>query len=134
MVLHLKSRDFKIILTCFAGVLAASFLSLYLSLPIQVELLVDLFVTVSIMASLYFVYKGATRWGGQVARYSALIALGLTYYGLTLIPHVYWHLSGTPSFLGLNAGAITGFQHTATIIAFLIPAYGFYLFWRSGKK
>lgn len=134
MVLHLKARDLKLILSSFAGVLIASILSLYVGAPIQLELFVDIFVSVSIMASLYFVYKGATRWGGQVARYSTLVALGLTYYGLTLIPHVYWHIAGQPTFLGLAPGAITGFQHTATVMAFMIPAYGFYLFWRAGKE
>jgi hypothetical protein len=113
-----------VVLSVIAGMFGA---------PRVVEFILDALVTVSILGSLYFVYQGAQVSGGQLARYMTMIIIGLVVYGVTLVPHVYWHILGRPTGEVVSVGVVSALMHTMTVMAFTLVAYGFYLFYEGGK-
>lgn len=132
-MLNLEKRDSLFMAGSAIAVVLVSVIAGAVGAPAIVELILDLLLTVSIFGSFYFVYKGVNVSGGQLARYMTMIVLGLGIYGVTLVPHAYWHILGRPTIGPLSVGTLSAIAHTMTVMAFLFVAYGFYLFYEGGK-
>lgn len=132
--LGLEKTDLYVVLGLLGLLFAGSYLSLVLELPIMVEAVIDALGALIILGSLYFVYRGAELTGGTAARAMTLIAISIGYYGLTIFPHVYYHMTH-PQMIGpLMGPAAETFMHTSTSMFFLVMAWGFYIFYRGGKN
>lgn len=132
-MLNIERRDSLFMAGSAIAVVILSAIAGAAGAPAIVELILDLLLTVSIFGSFYFVYKGIQVSGGQLARYMTMIVLGLGIYGVTLVPHAYWHILGRPTIGPLTEGTISATTHTMTVMAFVFVAYGFYLFYKGGK-
>jgi len=130
--LHLKAEDYQVIaagvlLGVFGGVIGHVY-----SVGIRAELYTRVAVSLAILVALYCIYQARTAWGGDLARYLEIIGAGLVLFMLTWIPHIEWHIQGSPVLFGLSSGFWLGFFHALTASTFLITAYGFYRFWQEG--
>ncbi|PSH00745.1 MAG: hypothetical protein BRC30_01915 [Nanohaloarchaea archaeon SW_7_46_7] len=130
----LENRDYGIILGAFALLLIVSTVSMILELPIKVEAVVDLINVLVIFASLYFVYKGVNLVGGEIGRAMSIAAVGIGYYGIYILPHLYYHIA-SPEMIGpFGADSVEIFLHTSTTLTFFVIAWGFYQLYESGKE
>lgn len=129
-----EKKDYTIILGAFALLLIASTVSMVLGLSIKVEAVVDLASVLVILSSLYFVYKGINLVGGKVGRAMSIVAVGVGYYGLYIMPHLYYHIT-SPEMIGpLPAIPVEIFLHTSTTMTFFVIAWGFYRLYKGGKE
>lgn len=85
------------------------------------------------LASMYFIYRTNRMWGGEVLRFLTVIGAGITMHAVLWGVIVQWHISGMPALLGFSSAAIYVLLHGMSAVAFLITAYGFYLFYESSK-
>lgn len=115
-------------------VLVLSVLSHVFKFPVLVEILGDVLTAIFGLVAVYFIYKATDMLGGDVARYISIMGLGLAYYSLTLVPHVYGHLAGVQMVGPVKAISLYFWQHVASIWVFIMIAYGLYLFWKGGKQ
>lgn len=138
MAFNLQRSDYKVIIGGVVATLAVSFGALVAGVGPMVELPIDILTAIVTLAGVYFIYKTVGTFGGDVARYLAVIGIGLVYYALTFIPHTQLHImqieTGMSQIGPINLLALFMFQHIATIWVFVLAAYGFYLFWRGGKQ
>lgn len=112
----------------------ASTVSMILNLSIQVEALVDASTALVIFASLYYVYQGIELAGGKVGRAMTVVTVGVGYYGIYILPHLYYHIA-SPDMIGpLSAEAVELFLHTSTTMVFFVIAWGFYTLYRGGTE
>lgn len=130
----LTRKDYGFLLGGFAVLLAASAVSVILKLPIQAESIGDLALAISAAFAMYFVYKGISLVGGVAGRALALVAISIGYYGIYILPHLYWHITGIRQIGPLSGAAIETFFHASTSIIFFIAAWGFYVFYKGGKE
>lgn len=130
----LEKKDLYVVFGLVFLLLAGSYVSSVLGLPIQVEVLMDVMGFLVIMGSLYYVYHGVGITGGTAARSMTLIGGVVGYYGLTILPHIYYHITH-PSAIGpFKGAAVESFLHASTSMAFLVMAWGLYVFYRGGKN
>lgn len=131
-------RDWIIGAGGFLLVIALAFASHIMQWPRIVEILGDVLTGIFGLVAVYFIYKASDMLGGDLARYISVMGVGLAYYSLTLVPHVYGHFLS-----GGGAGVMVGpfklltffmWQHVASIWVFVLIAYGLYLFWQGGKQ
>lgn len=131
-------RDWIIGAGGFLLVLVLAAASHMMQWPRIVEILGDILTGIFGLVAVYFIYKASDMLGGDIARYISIMGVGLAYYSITLIPHVYGHFTA-----GSGAGAMIGpfkvlaffmGQHVASIWVFVMIAYGLYLFWQGGKQ
>ena len=132
-MLNIERKDGYFMAGSALAVVVISVIAGMVQAPVVVELVLDILLTVSIFGSFYFVYKGVKISGGEMARYMSIIVLGLGIYGVTLVPHAYWHILGRPTPEFLPVGSVSALAHTMTVMAFVFVAYGFYLFYEGGK-
>lgn len=130
----LTRKDNLILVGGVATLLAASTLSLILDLPMQVESAGDVALLISVIAAMYFVYKGIKLVGGTAGRALALVAISVGYYGLYIIPHLYYHITRPETIGPIKGPAFELFLHASTALIFFIAAWGFYIFWKGGKE
>jgi hypothetical protein len=106
--------------------------------PRIVEMLGDILTGIFGLVAVYYIYKASDMLGGDIGRYISIMGVGLAYYSITLVPHVYGHFMA-----GAGVGAMVGpvkvlalfmWQHIASIWVFVLIAYGLYLFWKGGKE
>jgi hypothetical protein len=120
------------------AVLALAYGGLIAGVGPMIELPLDIVTALVTVVGVYFIYKTAGTYGGDVGRYLAVIGIGLGYYALTFIPHVQLHIAqmemGVSSLGPVNVMSLYMFQHVATIWVFLMVSYGFYLFWQGGSQ
>lgn len=129
MEINLTRGDLYFLGAGLATVMLLSATSYILRLPQALELLLDGISTVSGVLAAFYIYRGTTgSLGGQVGKATALMGFGITYYTLTLIPHVVGHLST------FNLLPVYLFQHVMAAWAFVLVAYGSYKIWRGGQK
>jgi hypothetical protein len=129
-----EKKDYGIVAGSILVLLAASTVSMIVGLPIMVEGLIDGLSGLVILSSLYYVYKGVGLAGGAVGRSMALVAAGVGYYGLHLLPHLYYHISH-PEYIGpLQGEVVEVFMHVSTTLAFFVVAWGFYILYRGGTE
>lgn len=127
-------RDYEIILGAFALLIISSLVSMYLGLSIKIEALVDISTALVIFSSLYYVYNGVELAGGKVGRAMTIVGVGIGYYGLYILPHLYYHIVN-PEMIGpFSADAVEIFLHTSTSMVFFIIAWGFYRLYEGGKE
>jgi xanthosine utilization system XapX-like protein len=129
-MMEFTTRDWQIFGGGLGIVIVASILAHRMQAPIQVEMILDTIVTLLGVSVGYFAYKTSKTYGGGVARYVSIMALGVVYYSLTLMPHVMTHI-GMLS-VPVPKMAFFYWMHITTIWAFILVAYGFYLFWDGG--
>ena len=128
-----KKQDYTVVLGALGLLLVASTVSMVLGLSIEVEPIVDLATILMILSSLYFVYKGVDLVGGKIGRAMTIVGLGVGYYGIYILPHLYYHIE-EPKFFGpLAAAPVENFLHASTTMAFFIIAWGFYILYKGGK-
>lgn len=126
--------DYAVVLGAFALLLITSTVSMVLGLSIKVEAVVDIASMLVILASMYFVYKGVELSGGKVGRAMTIVAIGVGYYGLYILPHLYYHIA-SPKMIGpLPAIPVEIFLHTSTTMVFFVIAWGFYRLYQGGKE
>ncbi|MFQ3308149.1 MAG: hypothetical protein ACI977_000371 [Candidatus Nanohaloarchaea archaeon] len=130
----LTRKDFGVIGAGLAVLLTGSIISMVLNLPIQTEALGDLILAVSVIFAMYFVYKGINLVGGVAGRGLALVAISVGYYGIYILPHLYWHITGVRAIGPISGAAIETFFHASTALIFFIAAWGFYVFYKGGKE
>lgn len=130
----LEKKDYMIILSAFTLLLIASTVSMILGASIQVEALVDLASALVIFASLYYVHLGVDLAGGTVGRAMTLVAVGVGYYGIYILPHLYFHITSPETIGPLNAQSVEIFFHTSTSMVFFVIAWGFYNLYRGAKQ
>jgi hypothetical protein len=129
-----EKKDYAIILGAFALLLIVSTVSMVLGLSIRVEAVVDMASALIIFSSLYFVKKGIDLAGGTVGRAMSIVAVGVGYYGLYILPHIYYHITD-PEMIGpLPAVPVEIFLHTSTTMVFFVIAWGFYRLYEGGKE
>lgn len=129
-----EKKDYGVLLGSFALLIVVSTVSMILDLSIQAEALVDASTAVVIFASLYYVYRGIELAGGKVGRSMKLVAVGVGYYGIYILPHLYYHIA-SPEMIGpFTADAVELFLHTSTTMTFFVIAWGFYTLYRGGKE
>ncbi|MFB6076835.1 MAG: hypothetical protein ABEK12_01745 [Candidatus Nanohaloarchaea archaeon] len=126
MELNLEQRDYYVVGGGILAWLGLSALAHLMNAPIQAEQLFSALAGVAGLASIYFVYRYLDNVGGEVGRYFALIAMGIIYYTLTLVPHVLNHIKRNQLLFAFF------FQHIMAFWSFLMIAYGAYLFYRGG--
>lgn len=85
------------------------------------------------LACIYFVYRTKKIWGGKVLRFLTVIGGGITMHALLWGLITQWHISGMNPVLGLSPAAVYVLLHGLSAVAFLMTAYGFYLFYMSSK-
>ena len=85
------------------------------------------------LISIYYIYRAAQVWGGEVARYLTFMGIGMAVFILNSVPHIVWHIQQTPSFLGLDNSFWYIFFHGGIALGFVYMTYGFYLFRETGK-
>lgn len=138
MAFNFTQNDYKLIIGGFVAALVVSFGALAAGVGPMVELPLDFLTFLTTVAGVYFIYKTAGTFGGDVGRYLAVMGVGLVYYALTFIPHTQLHImqveTGMSQIGPVNLLGVFMFQHIATIWVFVLTAYGFYLFWRGGKR
>jgi len=127
-------RDWIIGAGGLAFVLVLSVLSHLLQFPGIIEILGDIVTAIFGFVAVYFIYKATDMLGGDVARYISIMGIGLAYYSLTLVPHVYGHLSDIHMIGPVNTASVYLWQHIASIWVFIMISYGLYLFWKGGKQ
>jgi hypothetical protein len=139
MNLNLERNDYLVI----AGSIVIPLLGGILSMGIESQMTMAYIIIamtiaagLAIIAAVAAIYKGRGMYGGDVARYLELIAIGFILFILSYIPHTLWHVMGLPEALGPGWGLFSsawwaGFYHIGAIMFFLISVYGFYLFWRT---
>ena len=132
-MLNIERKDGYFMAGSALAVVVISVIAGMVQAPVAVELVLDILLTVSIFGSFYFVYKGVKISGGEMARYMSIIVLGLGIYGVTLVPHAYWHILGRPTPEFIPVGSVSALAHTMTVMAFIFVAYGSYLFYEGGK-
>jgi hypothetical protein len=132
-MLNIERKDGYFMAGSALAVVVISVIAGIVQAPVAIELVLDILLTVSIFGSFYFVYKGVKISGGEMARYMSIIVLGLGIYGVTLVPHAYWHILGRPTPEFIPVGSVSALAHTMTVMAFIFVAYGFYLFYEGGK-
>lgn len=132
-MLNIERKDGYFMAGSALAVVVISVIAGIVQAPVAIELVLDILLTVSIFGSFYFVYKGVKISGGEMARYMSIIVLGLGIYGVTLVPHAYWHILGRPTPEFIPVGSVAALAHTMTVMAFIFVAYGFYLFYEGGK-
>lgn len=129
-----ERKDYGVIFGAFALLLAASTVSMILGLSIKVEAVIDLANALVILASLYYVYRGVGLAGGTVGRAMSIVAVGVGYYGIYILPHLYYHIAD-PGMIGpFDAEAVEIFLHTSTTMTFFVIAWGFYRLYEGGKE
>ncbi|MFB6114799.1 MAG: hypothetical protein ABEK04_00785 [Candidatus Nanohalobium sp.] len=94
----------------------------------------DLASFLVILSSLYFVYKGVDLAGGTVGRAMSIVAVGVGYYGLYILPHLYYHIASSDTIGPLPALPVEIFLHTSTAMVFFVIAWGFYRLYEGGKE
>jgi hypothetical protein len=127
-------RDWIIGAGGFLFVIVMAVLSHIFQFPALVEILGDVLTAIFGLVAVYFIYKASGMLGGDVARYISVMGVGLAYYSLTLVPHVYGHLTGLQTVGPVKAISLYFWQHVASIWVFIMIAYGLYLFWKGGKQ
>lgn len=102
-----------------------------LGLQASVSLLVVDAVSVAvILLGLYYMHETFQLWGGDIGRALGLVAIAISYYGILLhVIHLPYHTVGNPTLLFLPKSFFTGLAHVSSIWAFIVGAYGFYLFY-----
>ncbi len=85
------------------------------------------------LISIYYIYRSAQVWGGEVARYLTFMGIGMAVFILNSVPHIIWHLQEAPPFLGLDNSFWYMFFHGGIALGFVYMTYGFYLFRETGK-
>lgn len=137
-VLDLEQKDVGVILGGILIVLLVAFGASAAGVSPLVELPIDILTALVTLAGVYFIYKTAGTYGGDIGRYLAVIGIGIGYYALTFIPHTQLHImqmqAGITQIGPVNVMGIYMFQHVATIFVFTLAAYGFYLFWQGGEQ
>jgi hypothetical protein len=129
-----EKRDYELILGALALLIGASTVSMILDLPIMVEMVIDIATAVVIFSSLYFVYNGIELAGGKVGRAMSLVGFGVGYYGIYILPHLYYHIA-EPEMIGpFNAASVELFLHASTSLTFFVIAWGFYILYQGGKE
>lgn len=129
-----KKQDYTVVLGALGLLLAASTVSMVLGLSIKVEPIVDIATILMILSSLYFVYKGVDLVGGTVGRAMTIVGLGVGYYGIYILSHLYYHLVEPDTIGPLPAVPTEIFLHTSTTMVFFIIAWGFYRLYEGGKE
>lgn len=130
----LTRKDFGVIGGGIGVLVAASLLSMAAGASIKIEALGDVALAISAIFALYFVYKGINLVGGVAGRALALVAISVGYYGIYILPHLYWHITGVRQVGPLSGAAIETFFHASTALIFFIAAWGFYVFYKGGKE
>lgn len=128
MDLNMERSDYYVVGGGILLWLVLSYISYAMGWPIQVEQLFSGIASVFGLASVYFVYKYLTNIGGEIGKYFTLIAIGIIYYTLTLIPHVLNHIQENQILFAYF------FQHFMVFWSFVLIAYGSYLFYKEGGK
>lgn len=87
-----------------------------------------------LVAMLVPLVRASQYWGGQIGRNLQVIALGLIFFMVSIVPHVEWHVGGAPrplgpAMLGMSSAWWAGFFHVFTIVSWTVIIYGFYRFW-----
>lgn len=134
MGLNFERKDYALIAGSSVLVLLLGVVAQMMQVGPKVELPFDVLTAVTALAGVYFIYRAADVWGGEVGRYLSLIGLGLGYYALTFIPHVQLHVQGVKAIGPINILAVFAFQHVMTVFVFGLVSYGFYLFWKGGMQ
>jgi hypothetical protein len=129
-----KKQDYAVVLGALALLLVASTVSMVLGFSIRVEAIVDLATALMILSSLYFVYKGVNLVGGTVGRAMTIVGLGVGYYGIYILPHLYYHIVQPENIGPLPAVPTEIFFHTSTTMVFFVIAWGFYRLYEGGKE
>lgn len=127
-------RDWIIGAGGFLLIVVLAVLSHVFKFPAIVEILGDILTAIFGLIAVYFIHKATDMLGGDVARYISIMGVGIAYYSLTLVPHVYGHLSGLEAIGPVKAITLYFWQHVASIWVFIMIAYGLYLFWKGGKQ
>ncbi|MFB6159281.1 MAG: hypothetical protein ABEJ95_06530 [Candidatus Nanohalobium sp.] len=127
-------RDWIIGAGGFLLVLVLAVLSHVMQWPRIVEILGDILTGIFGLVGAYFIYKASDMLGGDLARYISIMGVGIAYYSITLVPHVYGHLSGVKSVGPIKMLTLFMWQHVVSIWVFVLIAYGLYLFWKGGKQ
>lgn len=115
-------------------VLILAYLSHMFQWPRVIEMIGDLVAVVAGLAAVYFIYQATDELGGQVSRYITIMGVGVGYYSLTVIPHVYAHIQGVQAIGPISAMSLFTWQHVANIWVFVLIAYALYLFWQGGRR
>jgi hypothetical protein len=85
------------------------------------------------LISIYYIYRAAQAWGGEVARYLTFMGIGMAVFVINMVPHIVWHIQDTPAFFGIDNSFWYIFFHGGIALGFVYLAYGFYLFYQTGK-
>lgn len=103
---------------------------------------VDRFTNVLILAMLLAMLvpliRASRHWGGEIGRNLQIVALGLVFFMVSIVPHVEWHVRGAPgplgpAMMGLSPAWWAGFFHVLTIVSWVVMIYGFYRFWQLAR-
>jgi hypothetical protein len=130
----LTRKDYGVIGGGLAALLAASTASMIAGASIKIEALGDVALAISAIFAMYFVYKGINLVGGVAGRALALVAISVGYYGIYILPHLYWHITGVRQVGPVSGAAIETFFHASTALIFFIAAWGFFVFYKGGKE
>ncbi|MFB6204774.1 MAG: hypothetical protein ABEJ75_03955 [Candidatus Nanohaloarchaea archaeon] len=101
------------------------------------EMLMGYLPAIPLPFAIAFLYRARRFYGGELARYFEIIAVGLVMEFLLYIPHLYWHfqefsLGHLPSW-GVAPSFWYVFFHGLSAFGFAVVSYGFYLLWKSGQ-
>lgn len=127
-------RDWEVVGLGLVLALVAGALGVMGILGLQEEILLAYLPFFTIIPAGIVAWKARETWGGDIARYLEIIAIGFFLLGVTYLPHLYWH------FQELTAGSLpewglstnfwyVGF-HGLSLFGIAYISYGFYLFWK----
>lgn len=127
----LKQKDKGVIATAFGlSILVGVFRQVGVQGPLRATAFL---ILPAGLISIYYIYRAAQVWGGEVARYLTFIGIGMAVFILNSVPHIVWHLQKTPNLLGLDSSFWYMFFHGGIALGFVYMTYGFYLFRETGK-
>lgn len=110
--------------------LAAYIVPNFVQDPMNIEAYTRIIVGAIILYGIFAINSAIQSWAGELARYLQLIGIGLGILMLSWIPHIGWHLRGSPAWLGMGPAFWITLFHGMTVLAFLSASYGFHLFWK----
>lgn len=132
MGLNLKPVDYSIILVGALIAVVAGFIGQSMNVTANIEVYTRFIVGGAITVTLTLIWMARNAWDGELARYLEIIGAGLFILMMSWIPHIGWHMAGSPERFGLNPSFWVSFFHILTAVTFLIIGYGFYQFWKEG--
>lgn len=135
MSLHLKKKDYYALGVFLAVAVLSGFFMDYATGELLISIHDATFYIpgLTLIGGLVFIYFARDKYGGAIARNLEIVGAGVGLAGAFWILYAGLFAAGFPAW-GVSPAFWGTFLSMALVTSFLVTAYGFWRFWKTGEE